>query len=1462
MKKKLVIAFWLLGGAMLYGQTDQLNLEKYWKLRNSFREKFVKIGTGPGASLPIGSINPNSCTAGAAQGYQNIYADMHWGDGMIRQGQYLQLLATEYRLLKNNGLDTRGTLNEIYYALQAINRCDLKAEPTQSKFYFPLSQQVSSSLNGYYLREDVPEDFGKDNWGETPLKPRCIDSDYYNNRDVSKTQVKGPQEHNEPSLDQLTSLMVGFSMIHKLVDNEYVQPTPQDPIIQIITETQAIVTRIVTHMSYNNWFMLNLKEWPVTNGGGDASLMAYPILLAAYRITGNYTFPKEFIRKDYFGYLKLIQPCLTGYGEQCGPESQISKCFKLGVENASSPFSMQAQAKEQIQILGFKNWENTGEIIGLYNSSESLWNITLPALATTGPDWYLNPNYLSNPILVELHPTLTFLDTTNKIPTYAKTILYNLATSAAIWNKTNSKLWADTTGNYSLELINAILRNETPASTKEFIRNLLNTMGPEGAYHVEGTDGYINENGVWVFASKIGTFNSNWKNDYKWNASGGDGFGAYRGIFNNIDYLLMHNLYYLCYNQDNLLPKYQEETNCSCSNSTISVTSNDFIVYPNIEILPSMFINNVQNATTGSIQDINNKLSFLEPCTPNVFASVNNIITGIFDVDNHFAHYKDIQIFDTKIQTQNASVESGSTLNIWTNFVICNDKTLQVKSNSIVNIERGTFTLKSGAILDISGKVRIVWNTKLQLKPGSKIILRPGATLLLEAYGKLITNEGSTIEYYDGGAIQVRDSQSEIILSGEIKLMNATTFKIIQDDTNYGLITFSGNPKFTALSSSKIELKSKNKTTAFIKLTDNTTLKIDDPNITDFDITFGMVEMKTNSEIIVYSKTKIGNVTMFSSTPNKGLTVTDASTITMSDVNNIPIFAKLNIENIGKLNLYGSQFNNNNLNTWSGFVNLVTVEGMGYVVNSCKFFGDGKTGIKSTNMTFPSSVFYSEFKNVNSNSTINGIEDWSSIEIYTLKSIFTDVNFGLLKLNGKATLSCNTFNCNRAIYASNCFLNMSTEDRGGYNVFNCTGSRVIELRTCDINLKKGYNKFNDVTNQYYIYGTSYNNINFNFGYLDFTYNQWNTSNTVPNITKFSLKYPSNNVSYSLNFSPTYLLPNCWAMGGSIPNPPAPPTTETTPRSVNFVPLITFYTDTIAIDSALIIGMNKMTFYNESGNNLEAIEDFNEIFSNNYTSSNQVKDYYFHFTISQMKTALESAINNQEIMINNMNNTYENHIQMYANALMKMTDSIIDSTNYNDQFNNELNKAHLFRVIQRSDIGYNILNELEYCGLDSLEQLELNYWKKEYSKDLEIIEIGFDAIDSLIIIDTINYQIPTDLEINQYHFGAEIQNINNILYPNCNYFEKAELSDIENFNEIIVYPNPSINEINFKIDIIDQKCQIEFYSNDGRKIHENNYSIISNNIRKIDISTWKNGIYHYKITLQSGEVKLGQFTISK
>jgi hypothetical protein len=73
---------------------------------------------------------------------------------MIDMGNYLAVLATEYKLRKEKNKDLTPVLNELYYALETINRVDQFAEIYFDKFNL-------GQIDGFFVRSDVEEGFYK-----------------------------------------------------------------------------------------------------------------------------------------------------------------------------------------------------------------------------------------------------------------------------------------------------------------------------------------------------------------------------------------------------------------------------------------------------------------------------------------------------------------------------------------------------------------------------------------------------------------------------------------------------------------------------------------------------------------------------------------------------------------------------------------------------------------------------------------------------------------------------------------------------------------------------------------------------------------------------------------------------------------------------------------------------------------------------------------------------------------------------------------------------------------------------------------------------------------------------------------------------------------------------------------------------------------------------------------------------
>lgn len=128
-------------------EIDRENNERYWIYRDRFRKKFVNIGgVEDGQSLPFIQLRENydapvidkihltdhiTDEQKKAQFTINYKGRISKGEMGIELGNYLAVLATEYRLLKWDGAGTEqmtAIRNELYYAINAINRLDKNAE--------------------------------------------------------------------------------------------------------------------------------------------------------------------------------------------------------------------------------------------------------------------------------------------------------------------------------------------------------------------------------------------------------------------------------------------------------------------------------------------------------------------------------------------------------------------------------------------------------------------------------------------------------------------------------------------------------------------------------------------------------------------------------------------------------------------------------------------------------------------------------------------------------------------------------------------------------------------------------------------------------------------------------------------------------------------------------------------------------------------------------------------------------------------------------------------------------------------------------------------------------------------------------------------------------------------------------------------------------------------------------------
>lgn len=207
-----------------------LNQDKYWDYRQQMLEEYVTVGEGQGKSIPSG-------------GKDDEAHFITWGDATINLGWYLGILATEYHLSRKNAhirteaenvIQKEQTLQELFFALKALDRLDLQAEP----FFDP---NAEPELNGFFMRDDVPQNLKK----EFKSTKKHMRSDY---------ESEKPSD-NEMSQDQVYHLLMGLMAVHRFIP----EPT-QYKGMAISAHAHDAAIRIIDWLRFNDWAVVNPVE--------------------------------------------------------------------------------------------------------------------------------------------------------------------------------------------------------------------------------------------------------------------------------------------------------------------------------------------------------------------------------------------------------------------------------------------------------------------------------------------------------------------------------------------------------------------------------------------------------------------------------------------------------------------------------------------------------------------------------------------------------------------------------------------------------------------------------------------------------------------------------------------------------------------------------------------------------------------------------------------------------------------------------------------------------------------------------------------------------------------------------------------------------------------------------------------------------------------------------------------------
>ncbi len=273
--KRIIILLLLFSSLGSMAQTYQENLEKYWYYRHRLKAEWMyDSGNNQRGdnSIPETMGIYEDCLSGFSVNYLN-YADQTWW-----LGHYMGVLATEYKLLKDNGQDTDETLHDIHKALETLERLDLTGELCFTG--------GTATENGFFIRDDVPDGFD-DNFPNI----NSVSSDYIN--------VCGQQDHgNEMSQDQVWGLFIGLRLLKEFIDV---------PNYDIPDRVVDVTDRIINAMHFTNW--LGFEEWVILNpvtgepvdGGDNVKPLSWAFAKIATDITGiNQQTPTSLLWKPVF----------------------------------------------------------------------------------------------------------------------------------------------------------------------------------------------------------------------------------------------------------------------------------------------------------------------------------------------------------------------------------------------------------------------------------------------------------------------------------------------------------------------------------------------------------------------------------------------------------------------------------------------------------------------------------------------------------------------------------------------------------------------------------------------------------------------------------------------------------------------------------------------------------------------------------------------------------------------------------------------------------------------------------------------------------------------------------------------------------------------------------------------------------------------------------------------------------
>lgn len=762
MKKNLLKTILLaLFSVQLFAQTEQANHEKYWNFREKFKRHYLKIGNldnigNPlfGTSIPI--ENRDTVNTGCGGSGKR----MRWGDATLHQGYYIAMLATEFELLRRAGSNYTVSLNELYYAITAVNRLDEYAE---SYLNYP-NGSLLPNKNGFFLRDDVPGNFNSYFQDPPPDNITCISSDRYDSEN-GNFNTNFQNAMNEMSQDQIYGLFMGFAFVKKFIPpGLMVQPTPQDTPMDLVYEAGQITDRIMNYIT---------QQWTET--------VPYPANTGCNGI--NFTVYKNW----------MIKNPITGVNVGRGADMFAFSAYAADLANVINGQSYQANFSFGIDFPGTfplcLTGPSTNPSISIPLSDiRNFWN------GVQGLNWsdfnlviHNVPEINLNPLGIQLtDKTFSINGISNQFGDSNKQMMLSLVACTNAWTKANTGRLAWDANMCLFDLVRSTLHGGGTWAPQIDFMNELNSAPCQGPGAT-----MPNDPTPWHSPSRW------WKPDGSWMT----------GEFNGIDYMLLYNLYMLEFG--NAIPSVTyQNVSCPCSPSasklavyinpntnflTSSVAlSRKFPEYLNFDISVPEFLTSDLTLKTPHSLTLNTELILcnnktLKAWSPNCLTlGTPSGITG---------------------ETGVLRIRNGS------QFLMEGTAEVLLHPHSSIIIEKGgTFILRGQAKLIVNDHARVI------IEPGANLIWENGTQLIMQGENSLFDVRSAPVvniqaqeifhvtkgNALKGGQVLFHDGIFNLRTNGIVKLEDAQLIFMDQAQFNYeanGDIQLPGNHAMLGLRS-------------------------------------------------------------------------------------------------------------------------------------------------------------------------------------------------------------------------------------------------------------------------------------------------------------------------------------------------------------------------------------------------------------------------------------------------------------------------------------------------------------------------------------------------------------------------------------------------------------------------------------------------------------------------------------